>query len=107
MDVITVAKRSPVVVSLACAAAVAMLFISEGSYWQAVGTLDRLGAIGAARTNIQSLERNILVAETAQRGYLLTGHNESLLPFEKALTEIDESFKFLQGHQQGTASPRS
>ncbi len=101
MDVITVAKRSPVVVSLACAAAVAMLFISEGSYWQAVGTLDRLGAIGAARTNIQSLERNILVAETAQRGYLLTGHNESLLPFEKARTDINESFKFLQGHHAG------
>ncbi len=101
MDVITVAKRRPVVFALACVAAVAMMFISEGSYRQAVGTLDKLGTMGAARTNIQALERNILVAETAQRGYMLTGRREHLLPFEKARAEINESFKFLRGHYGG------
>ena len=98
MEVTTVAKRSPVVFALACLAAVAMMFISEGSYRQAVGTLDKLGMMGAARTNIEALERNILVAETAQRGYLLTGKRGHLLPFEGARTQIAESFKFLRGH---------
>ena len=105
MDVIKVAKRSPVVFALACVAAVSMMFVSEGSYWQAVKTLDKLGAMGAARTNIQTVERNILVAETAQRGYLLTGRKDHLLPFDSARAAAGESFQFLGRHFQ--ENPRS
>ncbi len=104
MDVITVAKRNPVVFVLAFLAAVAMMLVSEGSYWQAVKTLDKLGEMATARAHIQALERNILVAETAQRGYLLTGRKEHLLPFEKAGTEVNESFKVLRGHYVGDSA---
>ncbi len=95
MDVLTVVKRNLIVFPLACAAAVAMVVISEGSYWQSVSKLDELGAIGAARTSIQGLERSILAAETGQRGYLLTDRKEYLQPYDKALAEIGEAFEFL------------
>jgi signal transduction histidine kinase len=98
MDVLNVVKRSPFVFPLACLAAVAMLLISEGSYWRAVGTLDALGTMAEARLNIQSLEHNILTAEAGQRGYLLSGDNEYRIPYDSALKRIGRSLQFLQQH---------
>ncbi len=95
MDVLTVVKRSRYVFPLACVAAVAMLFISEGSYWRSVGTLDALGRIAAARISILTLGQSILDAESGQRGYLLTNRAEYLQPYEKALKDIDASLKRL------------
>lgn len=95
MNVVKVVKRHPIVFPLACVAAAAMVFISEGSYWRSVATLDDMGATGAARMSIHALQRGILDAETGQRGYLLTGHREYLLPYANALKRIDESFQAL------------
>ena len=95
MDVFTAVKRSPFVLPLACVAAAAMVFISEGSYWRSVGTLDELGAMGTARTSIQALAQGVLDAETGQRGYLLTGRREYLVPYQGALQKIDGAFAFL------------
>ncbi len=95
MDVFTVVKRSPFVFPLACIAAAAMMFVSEGSYWQSVGTLDDLGSMAAARVQIQSLAQGVLDAETGQRGYLLTSRKEYLKPYESALRQINASFTFL------------
>jgi signal transduction histidine kinase len=96
MNVATVIKRHPLVLALALAAAAVMLFISEGSYFRAVGTLDALGAMSKARASLQSMERSFLDAEAGQRGYLLTGRQEYLRPYEQALGEIDASFRFLE-----------
>jgi len=95
MDVFTVVKRSPFVLPLALAAALALVLVSEGSYWGAVGTLDKLGTMGEARTSIQDLGQSVLDAETSQRGYLLTGRQEYLGPYHQALQHIDESFAYL------------
>jgi signal transduction histidine kinase len=95
MDVFTVVKRSPFVFPLACLAALAMLFISEGSYRQSVGTLNELGSMANARMSIQALAQGVLDAESGQRGYLLTGRKEYLNPYEGALKRINESFNFL------------
>ena len=95
MDVLTVVKRSPFVFPLACIAAAAMLFVSEGSYWRAVDTLDGLGAMGTARVSIQNLSQGVLDAETGQRGYLLTNRKEYLKPYEKAVFKIEQSFSTL------------
>jgi signal transduction histidine kinase len=95
MDVFTVVKRSPFVFPLACIAAAAMLFISEGSYWQSAGTLSELATMGTARVNIQGLAQGILDAESGQRGYLLTNRKEYLQPYDSALRKINESFTFL------------
>ena len=102
-----VIRRSPVVFALAVLAAVAMLFISEGSYWQSVEILDDLGQMATARVNIQRLERGVLDAETSQGGFLLTGHSEYLEPYAKALGAVDESFKLLDQHYGDATEPRA
>lgn len=98
MDVFTVVKRNPFVIPLAFIAALAMVFISEGSYWRSVDTLNELGGMASARMNIQSLERGILDAETGQRGYLLTTSRDYLLPYEQSLKKIDDSIQALKKH---------
>lgn len=95
MDVFGVVRRSPFVLPLACVAAVAMVFISEGSYWRSVRTLDEVDAMGAARSSIQELAQGLLDAESGQRGYLLTGRKEYLRPYQGALKSINEAFKVL------------
>ena len=105
MDVLTIVKRSPFVVPLACLATAAMVFISEGSYWQAASTLDALGTMATARLHIQSLERDIQSAETGRRGYLLSGDSEYREPYDNALIEIGESLAFLRRHY--SADPKA
>jgi signal transduction histidine kinase len=95
MSVFNVVKRNPVVFPLACMAVVAMLGVSETSYWRSIGTLNDLAEVGAARTSVQNLAQGMLDAETGQRGYLLTKRREYLQPYDKALKTIDESFKYL------------
>ena len=99
-------QRSPVVFALAALAAVAMLFISEGSYWQSVQILDDLSQMAAARADIRRLERGVLDAETSQGGYLLTGRDEYLPPYQQALQTVDESFRALDRHYGDAAKPR-
>ena len=99
MDVLTIVKRSPFVVPLACLATATMVFISEASYWQAAGTLDSLGTMATARIHIQGLERNILNAEAGRRAYRLSGgDSEARAPYDNAIIDIDESLGFLQRH---------
>ena len=55
-----------------------------------------------ARVSILRLQRGLLNAETAQRGYLLTGRKEYLEPYEKALAAIKEGLHHLDQHFQDT-----
>ena len=98
IDVLTVVKRSPLVFPLACLAVLAMVVISESSYWRSVGALNQLARVGSARTAIVGLAQSILDAESGQRGYLLTDHKEYLEPYDVALTRIDEAFRFLDAY---------
>lgn len=96
MDLMTVVKRSRIVFPMAVAAAVAMLVISEGAYWQSTQALNDLVEIGDARGDILRLQQGVLAAEAGQRGYLLTNRKEYLAPYDEALKEIDESLKRLK-----------
>jgi signal transduction histidine kinase len=98
MDLLTVIKRSPIVFPVACAAAVAMVVISEGSYWQSVETLGELTSIQSTRTTIGELQLGIQDAETGQRDYLLTNRIEYLQPYNQALKSIDDSFTKLDAY---------
>ncbi len=91
-------KRSPFAFPLACLAALALVFISETSYWQSSGTLDALGRMGTARLNIQSVLRYIVDAETGQRGYLLTGRKQYLQPYQEAREALGVSLDSLQAY---------
>ena len=95
MDVLTVVKRSPFALPVACVAAVAMVFISEGSYLRSTAKLENLATLATVRTSIQSLVRGVLEAESGQRGFLLTGRQEYLAVYGGALRTINESFTTL------------
>ena len=60
VEMLKVVKRNPFVFPLVCVAVAAMIFISEGSYWRSVATLDELGAMAVARSSIRSLERSVI-----------------------------------------------
>ena len=105
MDALKLIRRSPVVFMLAVLAAVAMLFISEGSYWQSANTLEQLAAERDARAQVLDLRKNILDVETGQRGYLLTGRSEFLAPYDKALKPIGHLLDDLDAHYR--ASPNA
>ena len=68
MDVLTVVKRNRIVFPLACIATAAMVFISEGSYWQSAAKLDALGTMATARGNIQRLAQSMVDALFAVSG---------------------------------------
>jgi signal transduction histidine kinase len=107
LNVLAVVKRSPLVFPVALAAAVAMVAISEFSYWQSVGSLNDLGAMGAARTTLQGLQQSILDAESGQRGYVLSGRAEQLASYENALREIDRDFEQLARYYEGEVQPQA
>ena len=73
-----------------------MLFISEGSYFRSVSTLNALGAMATARSSLQGLERSFLDAETGQRGYLLTDRADTFSPMTTHCRRSTPPFGFLQ-----------
>ena len=77
------------VFGLACLAAMAIVLVSEGAYWQSVDKLDTVAKHQSAQNNIQGLIQGIVDAETGTRGYLLTGSREYLTPYEAALRNVD------------------
>ena len=100
MHWVSILKRNPFVLPMAVVAGLAILFISEGSYWQSQDTIGDLRDITATRTDLFTLERALVDAETGQRGYLLTGRAEYLEPFHdgrsdsaQALASLDKTFK--------------
>lgn len=105
MNFFNVVKRNRVVFLLACASALSIVLISEGSYLQSVGILDKLGTMAQARTTIQSLTKNILDAETGQRGYLVTNRKEYREPYDTALQQIKQSFEFLDAYYRDQRTP--
>ena len=105
MKIGLVMRRNPLLLTLAAAAAAVMLFISEGSYFRSVSTLNALGAMATARSSLQGLERSFLDAETGQRGYLLTERVEYLRPYDDALHQIDAAFRFLQQYYADEPEP--
>ena len=98
MDALKILRRSRAVFPLAVLAATAMLFTIEGSYWQSVGALDHLAAQREARFRMLELNKHILDADNGQRGYLLTGREEYLLPYQASVEPISELLKTLHAH---------
>lgn len=95
--------RSAYAFPLVCVAAALLMVISETSYRSATESLQRLASMSATRTEIQSLWRYLVDAETGQRGYLLTGKDEYLRPYREAWMHIDTSLRGLATYYHGDA----
>lgn len=91
LKLLTRLGRSAYALPLAWAAAVLLMFISEISYRSSTDALHQLATMAMARTEIQSLWRYLVDAETGQRGYLLTGRDVYLKPYRDARTHVDTS----------------
>ena len=98
MDLGALFRRNPLVLPLACAAAVAMVVISEGSYWASGRALERLEASAQASGGVHGLLQGLVDAEAAQRGYLLRYDAEQLIVYTQALRDIDRHLELLDLH---------
>jgi signal transduction histidine kinase len=101
METVGLLARRTLVLPLACCVALAMLFISEISHWRAARTLNDLGAMASARSQIDALTQRILDAESSQRGYLITGRPEQLPPYRHALVAIEAQLAWLDAYYAG------
>jgi signal transduction histidine kinase len=71
---------------------------SEWTYQRALESLTNLGGRDIARTALQTVMRRLLDMETAQRGYLLTGRDQYLSPYQDAETDISHAIRRLREH---------
>jgi signal transduction histidine kinase len=76
-------------------AALSLSLVSEFTYLRTMKTLDSGIALTDARISSAKLLQLLTDAETAQRGYLLTGNAEYLAPLHNAQSEFERSAGFL------------
>ncbi|RZT97760.1 CHASE3 domain-containing protein [Rivibacter subsaxonicus] len=98
MNLASHVRRSPFVFPIAVAVALAMLILSESSYWRSRGEMEELVELISARPKVQRMLLSITDAETGQRGYLLTGRTEYLEPFRNAAESLPETLEWLRAH---------
>lgn len=98
MTLVSRLRSSPFAFPVALAVAVILLVISETSQWRSRAALDELTELSSARLRVQRLLLSMTDAETAQRGYLLTGRTEYLEPYRNATESLPANLKWLRAH---------
>lgn len=84
-------------VGLATLAAGAVMVVSEAAFWGAEEALNQSQARHVARNDGLRLRELLTDAETAQRGFLLTGRDDYLAPLQLAERELPDVLKRLRG----------
>lgn len=74
---------------LAIFAALTLVVINEAGYQRSNGVLADMAHVQNTRAQINKLLQNMLDAETGHRGYLLTGEDAYLEPYEQAVSTIN------------------
>ena len=101
----TVVKRNPIAILMLVFASVAMVWITEDSNRRAAALVQKLGSITENRLHLYDLTKGVLDAESGQRGYLLTGREEYLTPYDDGLKSIETAFGLLDATY--STDPRS
>jgi len=91
-------RRSPFAFPLAALVALVMLLISETSYRSSRNSMDAVSDLSIARLRVQRVLRLMVDAETAQRGYLLTGRADYLEPYRNSVEALPETMAKLKDH---------
>ena len=81
---------------LAVMAAAILISINEASFQQSSAAVVSLEEAQQTRSAINSLVRQILDAETGQRGYLLTGDERYLEPYDAASKDVNQNLDVLR-----------
>ena len=90
------ALKTAISLPLAVLAAAFMIFINETSFQQSTKAVSAMEEAQETRSAITRLVRQMLDAETGQRGYLLTGDPRYLEPYRTAVGNITENLNVLQ-----------
>jgi signal transduction histidine kinase len=90
------ALKTAISLPLAILAAALMIFINEASFQQSISAVGNMEKAQQTRSAITHLVRQVLDAETGQRGYLLTGDPRYLEPYKAAAGDITENLNVLQ-----------
>ncbi len=91
------------VLLLAAALAAAVLVSAEWSYRAALQTLAGLSQRSTVRAATETVIRRLVDAESAQRGYLLTGRPDYLMPYRDADADVTRSLAAIHDHYAGDA----
>lgn len=81
---------------LAVLAAAILIFINEASFRKSTDAAASIEEAQQTRGAINKLLQHVLDAETGQRGYLLTGDERYLEPYNTALADIDQNLDALR-----------
>lgn len=86
---LTTVKRNALTALMLFSASIAVLWITETSNQRAVALAEKLSAIAENRHHLDGLIKGVLDAESGQRGFLLTGREAFLTPYNVALKNIE------------------
>ncbi|MGQ3054879.1 MAG: CHASE3 domain-containing protein [Roseateles sp.] len=89
-------------VGFAALAAAAVMGVSEAAFWGADAALSQAQARHQARNDGLRLRELLTDAETAQRGYLLTGRDDYLAPLHLAERELPDVLSRLRGQYESS-----
>ncbi len=82
--------------ALAIGAALLLVGVNEFSYQRSRIAMGEMRQLMETRTTLQLLLRQLLDAETGQRGYLITGSEDYLKPYQASVGAIEGSLKQLE-----------
>lgn len=82
---------------LALLAALALVAINEVGYQRSYTALEELNHTQQARTSVSRLLQSMLDAETGLRGYLLSGDESYLEPYDSAIATVHANLDELRG----------
>ncbi len=103
MSFLSVIRGNRVAIPLVVSAAVAMLLISEFSYWYSYKSAQESLKVVATQKLIGDLHTRMLNAETGQRGFLLTGRSEYLQPYYDSIPTVEKNFAELRSRYKNRA----
>jgi len=81
---------------IAIAATLALLAINEIGFRSSVAALEQVERTQALRDSVMQLLQNMLDAETGHRGYLLTGDERYLAPYDQAISTVNTNLDQLR-----------
>ncbi len=89
-------RKMAVSLPLALLAAAALVGINEAGYARSNEAVRALSSTYTTRAALNRMMQNMLDAETGLRGYLLTGDDRYLQPYQKAAATIDANLEELR-----------
>jgi signal transduction histidine kinase len=86
---------------VAALCALALAWVSEGTHQRIARAMAQIQTAHAVRSAVHTLQRELVQAESNQRGYILTGDRKYLEPYNASVAEIERQVQAL-----ATLAPR-